>query len=443
MTPSLRRSVRERPIPTFSFSPFLRPWICRAVFLVLAVWGGPSGVEGADWPQFLGPGRDGRTTETIAAKLPADGPRRVWTASVGEGFSSPVVSGDRVFLFHRQGEEEVLACYRAGDGTVLWRSAAPATYRDDFGFEAGPRSTPTVVSNRVVTFGADGRLAAVAVDSGKTVWSVDVKKAYGAEKGFFGFACSPLVEGGVVIVQVGGEKGGGIVGVELETGRERWRATEDEASYSAPIAVTESDGSRVAYCYTRKGLVALNPKDGKVAFEFGWRPAMSASVNAASPVWVGPGLVFVTTSYGRGGAMVRTRDGRGARAGEVDWANDGTLSSHFPTPVLADGRLYGFHGRQETGGRLRCVEAKTGRVHWEYDTPGMGSVVVAGREGVVLWENGELMVFPLGTERFAARVRAQAGGTGIRAMPAISGGRLYLRDKSRLICLDVANGAGR
>ncbi len=386
----------------------------------------------ADWPQFLGPTRDGVSPESVEP-WGAAGPRVLWKAKVGAGFSSPVVSGGRVVLHHREDDSEVLQAFDAATGKVLWRAPQPTQYRDDFGFDEGPRGTPSVSGGTVFSFGAAGRLSAVRLVDGAPVWSRSVGEEMRAGKGFFGFACSPLVWSNLVVVQVGGRPGAGIAAFDAADGHTVWRATDDEAGYASPVVVSVGGRPRIV-AFDREGVVVLEPRDGRVAGRKAWRSRQGASVNAATPVPVGGGI-FVTASYDTGGALFRLADdGTIATA----WSGDGSLSSHFATPVASEGWLFGFHGRQEQGPALRCIEAATGKVLWSEEGFGAGSVTRVGRHLLVLREDGELLLGEASGERWTATARAQVLGTGIRAGAAISEGRWFGRDKRELVALELS-----
>ena len=181
-------------------------------------------VAAQDWPQFLGPARDGRYSgPPLAASWADGGPPRLWSRPVGAGFAGPAVTGDRVILFHRVGRREVVEALAAATGDTVWRYDYATSYRDDFGFDEGPRSVPVVDNGRVYTFGAQGQLHAVDLETGAGVWQVDTHERYDVRKGFFGAAGSPLVEDGRVIANVGGRRGG-IVAFDAATGDELWTA---------------------------------------------------------------------------------------------------------------------------------------------------------------------------------------------------------------------------
>jgi len=384
----------------------------------------------ADWPQFLGPRRNGSALETNLGAWPKDGPRMVWQAKVGAGFAGPVVVGSQALVFHRVADRETLSCHDAATGRELWQAGYPTKYRDDHGFDEGPRGTPAVADGRVHTFGADGMLQAWGLQDGKKLWSVDTKAELGARKGFFGQACSPLVEGSLVIVNVGGRDGAGLVAFDQGTGKVRWKVTDDEASYASPVAATVG-GQRRVYAITRAALVGVKPTDGALLFRYPWRPPMDASVSAASPLVI-EDLIFISASYGTGATLLRLGPGDPEKV----WSTDDALSNHYATSVYHNGFLYGFDGRQEQGCELRCVEFKTGRVRWSEGGLRAGTVTLAGAQLLILTEQGELIQAPASPAAFKPAGRAQILPFGVRAHPAVAGGRFYARSKDRLVCVE-------
>jgi outer membrane protein assembly factor BamB len=178
--------------------------------------------------------------------------------------------------------------------------------------------------------------------------------------------------------------------------------------------------------------VILTPATGQVRAEHAWKPSINASVNAASPV-VWDEHVFLSTSYGRG-AIVLKFDGQDLHS---VWNTDEALSNHYATSVYWEGHLYGFHGRQERGCSLRCVEAQSGRVLWSHEGLGAGSVMVAQGNLLVLTERGQLLRVATNPETYTLAGQTQILGTDTRAFPALAHGRFYARDKSRLVCLDL------
>ena len=407
--------------------------IVRSLATRLIVIGLALGVEAAayDWPQFLGPERNGvYRGPALSEKWPAGGPRVVWRKPVGQGFSGPVVASDRLILFHRVKDEEVVEALDVRSGASQWRYAYPTSYRDDFGFDEGPRAVPVVADGVVYTFGAEGQLHAVDLKTGKKIWSEDTRKRFGVAKGFFGAAGSPLAEGGKLLANVGG-RNAGIVAFDAKTGTVAWTATADEASYSSGIAATIG-GRRSAVFLTRNGIVGLDPSTGTVQFERRWRSRMSASVNAATPLVIGD-LIFVSAEYGPGAAVMRVE---GSKVTEL-WSSDDVLSNHYATSVHHAGHLYGYHGRQEFGPSFRAVEVNTGKVRWSEDRFRAGSVTLAGNRLVIVRESGELILADASPEAFRPIARAQVLPATVRAFPAIADGFLYLRNENTLACFDL------
>ncbi|WP_439629191.1 PQQ-binding-like beta-propeller repeat protein [Gemmata sp.] len=390
-------------------------------------------VPAADWPQFLGPTRDGQSPETkLNWEWPKDGPPVAWKLDVGSGWASPVVAGGKVLLFHRVQDDEVLVALDPATGKEKWIAKYATKYRDDFGFDNGPRSTPCVHDGKVFTLGANGNLHAFDLATGKVLWARDVREEYKAVKGFFGIACSPLVVGGNLVLNVGG-KGAGVVALDPATGKEKWKATDDAASYSSPTAA-EIDGTAAAVFVTRFGLRVFDAATGKVMYEFAFRPRVNESVQAATPlVWKDE--IFLTASYATGAALVRVKGGELAEV----WANDKSLSSQYNTPVRAGDYLYGVHGRADIGtAALRCVEWKTGAEKWSAANFGVASLVAADGGIVALTEAGDLVRFDATPDGYKERGRARLLDKPTRAAAALADGRLFARDGGKLVCVKLS-----
>ena len=384
-----------------------------------------------DWPQYLGPSRNGiYSGPALADTWGANGPKVVWRKQVGQGFAGPAVVGNRVILFHRVGNEEVLESLDAATGNSTWRYAYPTRYRDDFGFDEGPRAVPVVADGVIYTFGAEGQLHAVDLAKGTRLWSEDTMKRFGVPKGYFGAAGSPLVEGGRVVANVGGDKAG-IVAFEAKTGKVLWTATDDDASYSSGVAATIG-GRRLGVFLTRDSLVGLDPASGMVQFQRRWRARIAASVNAATPIVVGD-QIFVSAQYGPGAGVLRVN---GSQLTDV-WTSDEVLSNHYATSVFYNGYLYGFHGRQEFGPSFRAVEFQTGTVKWSQEQFRAGSVLLAGDRLVITREGGELILASASPQAFKPIARAQILQGVVRPYPALADGLLYIRNENTLVCLDL------
>jgi outer membrane protein assembly factor BamB len=254
-------------------------------------------------------------------------------------------------------------------------------------------------------------------------------KDFSAPKGYFGVGAGPILAGGRVLVNVGG-KGAGIVAFDAATGAEAWKATDDPPGYSSPTPVTVGGKEYVAFL-TRSGLVVLDPASGKVFATKPWRSRLDASVNAAAPVVKGD-EVFLTASYGTGATVVKL----GGAEPEELWANDRSLSCHYNTPALVGDYLYGVHGRQEGGGaELRCVAWKTGEVKWGEPRFGCASVIAVDGGLLAVTEGGRLVRFAADPGGFKKLVESQVLDGVVRAAPALSDGRLFVRNETELVCV--------
>ena len=410
--------------------------------IVLCVWAAGSvcftslvAAPASDWPQLLGPQRDGVYAGSLPAKTwPKEGPPVVWQREVGQGFAGPAVSGNRLILFHRLQDRAVVECLNATTGEEIWKADYPTDYRDDFGFDDGPRAVPTIAAGRVFTYGAEGRLSCWKLETGEPLWSTDAVKEFESKKGFFGRAAAPLVDAGVVIFMPGGRAGAGVVAVDAANGQVRWRATGDEASYASPTMAT-IQGRRILLALTREALMALEPANGKILFRYPWRPRENASVSAATPLVIGD-RIFLSACYGAEASLLRFKDS----GPEKIWSRDDVLSNHYANSVHHEGFLYGWHGRQEQGCELRCVELQTGKIRWSESGLKAGSLILAGNELLVLTERGLLLRAPASPEGFKPTANAQVLPSDVRAFPALANGRFFARSKDRLRCLDLRAG---
>lgn len=405
-----------------------KPATATALISLLTVALSP--VHADDWPQFLGPERSGHSKETIAA--PKGAAKILWQRQVGAGFAGPAVAGDRLILHHRVGNQSRLEAMDVKSGKTLWQVDYSTGYRDDFGFDEGPRSTPTIDGGSVFAYGAEGQIHAVSVADGKSLWSVDTRKELGSDKGFFGSAGSPLVVGDKLVVPVGGRRDAGVVAFDVDTGNISWQSTDDEASYSSPVR-TKLAGEDSVLVWTRDRLVDLDPENGDLRRAFPFRARMQSSINAATPLVI-DGKVFLSAVYGVGAVLLEPS----ADGFEPVWADRNVFSNHYATSVYHEGYLYGFHGAIHTGGAsLRCIELATGKLMWDVQDIRSGSVLVAGHDLVVLPETGELVIGKASPQGFKAAHRSRILRPEVRAAPALSNGVLYARDPRQLVAIDL------
>ena len=402
-----------------------------------------------DWTAFLGPAHNATSTETkLSRRLP---PRLVWEFTKGSGYASPAIAGARLVFLHRLGGEEVVECLHAETGATHWRFRYPTDYEDRYGYNDGPRSSPVIDVPRVYSVGAQGQLHCLDLETGRAIWKRDLGRDYRVSQDFFGTASTPLIEGPLLIVNVGAPGGPCVVGFDKATGREVWRAgTEWGPSYASPVPAVVH-GKRRVFVFAggessppSGGLMSIDPADGRVDFAFPWRSRAHESVNASCPV-VFDNKVFVSASYRAGSALVGIGPDFSAKA---LWTTQ-EFALHFNTPVHKDGYLYGFDGRNESDASLACVDAASGRVMWRETPDGVyrGSLLAVDGHFLCLGELGDLLwldLKPIGYREVSrARLFAARESWGL---PVLSRGLLYVaqntedvrtRARPRLLCYDL------
>ena len=381
-----------------------------------------------DWPQFLGPKRDGVADESSIASWGKDGPKKLWSRDVGEGFAGPVVAGDDLVVFHRVANEDLVECLDPATGKEKWKFSYATNYDDPLGKGNGPRATPTIRGDAVVTIGADGSLHCLDRATGKKRWARLVTKEYKVPQSYFGVGSSPLVLADRVLVNVGAKKAG-IVAFALADGKELWTATDDGPSYSSPIEVAIDGAPRVLF-FTRNGPVYLDPSDGKVLYSSRWRARYDASVNAATPLMIGE-KAFLSTSYETGALMLELSK----NSAKALWDSEEVMTNHFNTCVVWKGLLFGCDGRQEAGPSFRCADPATKKVLWDVPRFGCGTMALAGDTIVVLKESGELLLVQADGKQYRELAKANVFDAGpCRAQIAIAQGKLFARDNAKLAC---------
>ncbi len=389
-----------------------------------------------DWPQILGPGRDGVANgEKLLDQFPNGVPRTLWTHPVGQGYAGPVIGGDQVIIFHRTENQQQVESLDAETGTERWVTKLPATYRGG-GIDAdtGPKCAPLIHEGSVYLFDAAGVLFCLNLNDGKPIWTRDTMKDFRAPEGYFGFGSTPIVIDDKLLVNVGGADAG-IVAFDLKDGSTIWQSVDERASYSSPVEFQFND-KRIAVVVTRLKLLGIDPVDGKVLFEFQFGKR-GPTVNAAVPVAIGKDIL-VTASYGIGSKLITTK----GTPPRIVWEND-SLASQYSTPVLHQGKLFGYNGREDTGdGTYRCIDAGTGKLLWEQPGMPVGHSLLIGDKILMLDCKGKLRIIEANSEHFKQLFEYALFNSNARAIPAISGGRLYARSnyvsgQANLICVEV------
>jgi len=423
----------------------------------------------SDWPRFLGPSDNATSPETgLLASFGPEGPPLVWEVEKGEGYACPSIVGDRLVFFHNVADVDRVECRHPETGALQWEFAYPCQYRDRYGYGTGPRASPVISGDRVYTLSANSLLHCLELATGKLVWMRDLAKDYAPGPFFFGHGPTPLTYEGKVIVPLGG-KGVAVAAFDAGTGTTVWETRHEwPASYASPF-ITPLHGKPRLLVFAGGdsdppvgGLLRIDPASGALEDAFPWRSPKYESVNAASPLVLPGNRILVSETYTDGAALLEYgADGRST----VVWKAP-ELKFHFTTPVLLDGHIYGFTGRNEPDAGLDCWDAATGtrkwreEFFWKKEIEGRsfgwgffrGALLRADGRWYALGEMGTLAVLDLSpaggkivcqTELFAAQQTW--------TLPALSRGLLYVaqnqpdlvnRTPPRLLCYDLRSRGG-
>lgn len=395
--------------------------------------------KSADWPEFLGPDRNGISRETgLLQAWPPGGPRVLWKRELGETYAAPSVVREALVIFHRNGNEEVVERLDPTTGRPAWRHAYPTAYVDRFGYNGGPRAAPTIHGGRVYVLGAEAKLHCLDLETGGVLWQRSLHEEYFREprQNFFGAGTAPRVDGNALFLNLGDENAGCVTALDPKTGRTIWRTDGDGASY-ASAAFADVAGTRHVIFLTREGGLGCRASDGVVVWRYPFRARERFSANAASPVVLGD-RVFLSASYGVGSALL------GLTAGGVRelWRNR-ALGAHWATPIPLDDYVYGFDGRHEYEAELRCVRLEDGRLMWSRSGYERGSMIRADGRFIILAEDGRLVLADLSPQGAREISSARVLKHHCWAPPVLSRGLLYVQNfdhsvgRATLLCLDL------
>lgn len=418
-----------------------------------------------DWPRFLGPTDNAITPEThLLDRIPDGGLKKVWEMKKGNSYTTPVIVGGRLVTFNRFDDDEVVQCLDPGTGRQFWDFRYPVVYSDRYGFNNGPRASAVIEGGRVFTLGVTSILTCLDLATGTKLWQRNLSSEFERASYFFGHGCCPIIRDGKVIVPLGTSDQLSVAAFDIKTGKLVWGTRHEwQASYASPVIATLQGKERLlvfAGDDSRPpvgGLLCIDLETGALNDAFPWRPDKYESVNGSTPVVVGGDQVFISSSYGKGAALLHlTPD---LKWEEVWQAPEFGL--HWTTALLLDGHLYGFQGRNEPDAWLAAFDAKTGKEAWRADPDWTiplesgrdyrmkylrGSLLHADGRTYALGELGSLGIFkltPAGLEEIDRTQLFLARSTW--SLPVIHQGLLYVAQHEedmegnapRMICYDL------
>ena len=343
----------------------------------------PAGAKTEDWPQFLGPRRNMVSAETgLLEKLTEDEPKLVWEFQKGTGYSSPTIAGDKLLYLHRLGSSEKVECLHSETGESYWSFDYATDFSDRYGYNNGPRASAAIDGDRVYAYGAQGKLHCLRLADGALLWKRDLAAEFEVPQDFFGTASTPLVEGDLLVVNLGAPGGPCVAAFDKLTGKLVWGAGDEWGpSYASPVAA-DIHGRRKVFVFAggesrppTGGLMMIDAATGKLDASFPWRSRSYESVNAATPVVVG-NEVLISATYRTGAALLRIQPDF---TFEKAWESS-EFDLHWATAIEHDGYFYAFAGRNEPDAVLRCVNRETGETEWGAVLDWDETVQISGRE---------------------------------------------------------------
>ncbi len=386
----------------------------------------------AEWPQWGGPDRDFRIADPgLAADWPA-GLEPLWSRPLGEGYAGIAAAGGRLYTQYGKGEEEVVVALSAADGAELWahRHAAPRPEGMRLNYGEGPHATPLVSDGRVFAVGTTGQLVALDAESGRLLWRRDLWGEYGGYRLRRGYGASPLAWGETVIVPVGGE-GPGVVAFARDDGRVVWQSPPFDPAQSSPIVI-EVEGEPQLVLFIQDEVVAVDPDDGSLV----WRHPHKAfgPYNITTPLWA-DGTLFVTSSYGGGSRLLRPS----ADAVEELWHSK-KMGIQFTNALRIAGRIYGSTGRSSV--MLAALDAGSGELLWRDRAVGRANYLRVGERVLALEADGRLLLLELDERGVEIVAETRLLDSQSWTTPTLVGGTLYVRDRERILAVELPLAAG-
>ncbi len=386
---------------------------------------GATGSEDPDWPQWLGPYGTGVSLETgLVDSFPEKGPYILWRQALGSGFSSMVSAGTRVYTMYGR-DEEYAICLDGKTGKVIWRRQTGRLFMDSQGGD-GPRATPAVDGSRLFVLGAFGDAYALDRMTGEVLWRRNLVEDFKGNLPMWGYGASPKVAGSLLLLATGSDREPSLIALDKSNGKLVWATGTGRMGYATPITF-QARAHRQVMFFTGSGLEAVDLEKGRALWHYPWKTPWQ--VNAATPLFIPPDMVFITSSYGMGGALVRI-PGKGT-SGETVW-KEKTLGSVFGTPLFYQGNLYGFDQAV-----LKCLDIRNGQVLWQRKGLGQGTLIGADGKLIILGEQGQLVIARADSKGYEGLASAQVMSGKCWTAPALAGGRLFLRNERSILAIDL------
>lgn len=387
------------------------------------------------WPQWGGPSRDFKSNATgLADRWPAEGPPRLWSRKLGDGFSSIVADSDRLYTMYRKGNDEIVVALRADTGGTVWEHRYRATpYRQQTAeFGQGPNATPLLLDDRVVTIGFTGIMHCLDARTGKPLWSHDLVKEFKANVQYYGYSNSPILYKGSIIALVGGD-GYGVVALNPSDGTVAWNSKTFDISYAAPVLINV-DGQDQLVFFTTNEVVGIDPTNG--SYLWSHLVVNFCKTNCTSAVWAEDNLLWAATK-GVGGTRVlelTQRDGK-TEVEEV-WLNRKIKVYHWNAIRVGDYVYTSSGGNQAL---LSVIDIKTGKIVDRQRGFASTNAIYADGKMILLDHSGKLALAEVSPKKINILSSVQLLDSITWTPPTLVGSKLYVRDRHSIMALDLGS----
>lgn len=389
-----------------------------------------------DWPQFLGPTRNGISAETnLIDSIPESGPKIVWRTDLGMGMSGVAVSDGAAYTLFQDEQGQYAVALDETSGDVKWKTRLADAFENSMG--NGPRATPAVIGKVIYVLTGEGILIALSAASGELKWAVDTTRDLDAKAADYGMASSPLVVGEVIVVHVGASSGA-VAAYSAESGERVWAAGRGTCGYSSPILL-DLAGTEQLVSFIGNAVVGIRPEDGDVLWSHPFETDYDC--NIAVPVRVDDSSVLISSGENHGSEILRVSHTGGEWNVDESWSSFGkksVLRSEWQTPVVSGKNLFGLDNVGSAGPitNLVCVELPSGQQSWIQKRFGKSNLTLADGKLFISTMKGELVTVKATSKGFNETGRSAVLGM-TRQAPVIANGQLYLRDDREVVCIDV------
>lgn len=407
-------------------------WCCIAFVFLLT---GVANAQSQTWPQWGGPNRNFKSeARGLANTWPADGPRRIWSRDLGDGYSAIVADGSKLYTMYRRANQEVVAALEASTGKTVWEYSydAPFLKDMDMGNGVGPHSTPLIAGNHIYAVGVTAKLHCLDKRTGKLVWSHDLWKEFNGTFIDTGYSCSPLAYKNTIILTVGGV-GHAVMAFNQKDGTVAWAKQDFANSPSSPISIKVA-GQDQLVVFMAPGVAGLDPNSGDLLWSH--PHATKWDLNISTPVWSEDGLLFFSSAYGIGSRVLELTQRDNKTSVKELWYNN-RVRVHKDNAIRVGDYIYASTG--DFGPAFfTAVDARTGNVVWQDRSLAKASFLYADGKFILLDEDGHLALATASPSGLKIHSKVELLKKSAWTVPTLIGTKLYIRDQKTILALDLS-----